>query len=141
MEIKSNMVLSIKVKCDKLYNVGEVENGELRIIPIIGGEFKGDNIEGEVLSGGFDLNTKINEDTSHALARYILKTSDNYFIVVENEGYISNINYNKKIKTVIKFKVDKNSRYKWLTEEIFVGALEVIKGNDFIVEIKVYKLE
>lgn len=141
MVINSKLVLNIMVKCENLYKVGKVESGELRVIPIIGGEFKGDNIEGEVLSGGFDFNTKIDDDVAHVLARYILKTKDNCYITVKNEGYISDRNYNKKIKTVIKFKTDKNSKYKWLTEEIFVGALEVIEGKEFMVEIKVYQLD
>ena len=113
----------------------------LKVIPIIGGRFWGKDIEGEIIPGGADWNTKYNENISHVFAKYVLKTSDNVFITIENEGIIDKTISNKVIKTVPQFQVDKASKYKWLMDSVFVGSLECRKNNKSVIDITIYKLK
>jgi len=97
-------------------------------------------VKGIVLPGGADWNTRKNETLAHAFAKYTIRTEDNIFISVENEGYLDDMVNGQIIKTVPKFKVDEYSNYSYLNNGVFVASLELDFSEKSIVSIKVYKL-
>ncbi|WP_319560058.1 DUF3237 domain-containing protein [Marispirochaeta sp.] len=69
--------------------VGSVERGLLKIIPITGGRFEGPRLRGTVLPVGADWNTTSHlvPTTRHIDTRYILKTDDGAIISLSTRGY------------------------------------------------------
>lgn len=136
ISIKAETVLNLHVKCTKELNVGQTIDGELNVIPIIGGEFSG-KINGKVVSGGANWNTKKANEVSHVFAKYVLLTDEGEYIAIENEGVI-NWNEETIIKAKTKFTVSENSKLSWLNSGVYVGSLE--GGELMEVDIKIHKL-
>lgn len=67
-------------------SVGMTPLGERRIIPITGGRFEGENIAGDVLSGGADWQLVRSDGTALLEARYTLRTRDGALVYVRNRG-------------------------------------------------------
>lgn len=141
MEIEGELALKLEVEIGENIIVGNTNQGYLKVIPIIGGSFWGKGIEGEIIPGGADWNIKFNENISHVFAKYVLKTSDNIFITIENEGIINKAIPNKVIKTVPRFQVDKHSKYKWLLDSVFVGSIETSETKKSTIDITIYRLK
>lgn len=137
MKLEAKEILRIHVQCGKDLEVKNVGGGYLRVIPIIGGYFEGE-INGTVVPGGADWNTQRANGISHVYAKYVLKTDDDVFISIQNEGNINFSDTEQRIKTVPQFQVDENSKYGWLNSGVYVGTLEV--GKEGRVEIRIYKL-
>ncbi len=69
--------------------IGAVNNGFLKVIPVTGGRFEGPRIKGEVLNLGADWNTTDhrNPTTKQIDTRYMLKTDDGAYITISTKGY------------------------------------------------------
>ncbi|MDV4151159.1 DUF3237 domain-containing protein [Clostridium sp. AL.422] len=145
MFLEADLVMELEVEITNSMSVGKGLNGYLNIIPITGGTFKCLNNDGVfangiILPGGADWNTRKTETLSHVYAKYTIKTEDNIFISVENEGYLDDMVSSQIIKTVPKFKVNEDSNYSYLNTGVFVASLELNFSEKSIVSIKVYKL-
>lgn len=169
MQLEAELVLELKVELGPTQEVGNTPTGFLRLIPITGGTFSGPNIQGSILSGGYDWNTARHDHTAHAFAKYALLTDDGVVISVENEGVIpsesqpsqtnqtnqiSHSSHSSLIKTTTRFEVE-DGKYDWLRSGVFVGSLEVGAGTSAITStstsadtteipsvcIKIYKLK
>lgn len=83
--------------------VGKVNHGFLKVIPITGGIFEGPSIRGEVLPLGADWNTSFhNSPTTKGIdTRYILKTDDGHLVSVFTKGY------QRQSETVLKRRADR----------------------------------
>lgn len=138
MNLDAELILILHVQCDKVMEVKAVGNGYLRVIPITGGSFEG-RIKGIVVPGGADWNTVFDNQMGHVFAKYLLKTEDNEYIAIENEGKIG-INDNDFIKTSPRFQVDSASKYAWLNTGIYVASLEAGKMEGQV-EITIYRLK
>ncbi|MEY4761313.1 MAG: hypothetical protein RLZZ200_1169 [Pseudomonadota bacterium] len=66
--------------------VGVVDGGRRRIIPILGGIVRGPKIQAEILPGGADWQVLRDESNTSVLARYTLRTNDGHLISVVNTG-------------------------------------------------------
>jgi hypothetical protein len=66
--------------------LGATPLGERRIIPIIGGHFNGERLNGEVLPGGADWQLVRRDGAALLDARYTLRTTDGALIYVSNQG-------------------------------------------------------
>jgi Protein of unknown function (DUF3237) len=86
MQLRHFATLSVICSAD-FYDVGKVPFGHRRVIPILGGTFKGDNFNGDVMPGGADWNLVHPDGTVNFWARYTLRTDDGVFIGILNEGY------------------------------------------------------
>ncbi len=137
MNLQAELILNIHVICSNNLEVGKVGDGNLNVIPIIGGDFDG-KIKGSVMPIGADWNINRGNGIAHASAKYVLKTEDDEYISIENEGVINFLN-ESTIKTRTKFLVDNSSKYAWLNTGVYVGSLE---GGDKPgeIEIKVYRM-
>lgn len=66
--------------------LGRMSVGSRRIIPIVGGEFRGPTVSGRVLAGGADFQTVRSATTAVLEARYALETDEGERIAVDNLG-------------------------------------------------------
>lgn len=80
----------IMVDCAGPIEVGPVEKGFLRVIPINGGRFEGPRMKGTVLPVGADWNTgnHYQETTKGIDTRYLLQTDDGAIISLYTKGYV-----------------------------------------------------
>jgi hypothetical protein len=122
-----------------------------RVVPITGGEFKGDNISGRILPGGADWQRVRPDGVTELEARYTLEADDGTKIGVMNRGLRHgppevmaqlaagqaadpNSYY---FRTVPEFAVPPGL-HEWLARSIFVGVGE--RRSDLVV-IRVFHLE
>lgn len=102
------------------YVEGESESGRMIAIPITGGELKG-RLSGRILPGGADhqtIDTVCNRTALCAL--YEVETPDSVIIKVRNEGIITGEASDYYFMTSPKFECERDSRYAWLMDRIFV---------------------
>lgn len=137
MDLQAELIMKLHVQCEKLMEVKNDGSGYLRVIPIVGGTFEG-KLCGEIISGGADWNTARDNGVSHVFAKYLIKTSDNEYIAIENEGKIR-FEEDGFIRTSPRFQADTNGKYAWLNSGVYVASLQVGPGEGQI-EITVYKL-
>ena len=125
-----------------LEDVGEMNSGHQRIIPIIGGSFEGPNIRGKVIPGAADWNLVRNDGVTVVSASYFLRTDDGIYIKILNQG----VNPapapgaappSRPRFTSPTFEAP-NGRYDWLNKSVFVGTLA--PGAPGSVRIRVFKL-
>ena len=85
--------ISLKHFCDlfvelsPIIELGTGRAGKRRIIPIIGGEVRGDRVKGKILNVGADWQTILADGTAELVARYAFETDDGAIIEVNNFGY------------------------------------------------------
>ena len=146
-DFKTEHVWDAKVKIAGLINIGNSKRGTRRAIPITGGTFIGPKIKGEVLSGGEDCQLVRPDGDTELNARYFLKTSDGYTILITNQVLMhipkTGENRTPYTKSVIDIEAPSDSPYDYLNHAIYIGTLEMpmIKaGEDPYVIIGVYKL-
>lgn len=91
----------IIVDVDVPVEVGAVDSGSLKIIPITGGRFEGPKLNGQVLPLGADWNTSPcgNSTAKHIDTRYILKTDDGSIISLFTKGYVKQSEEVMKMRT------------------------------------------
>jgi len=110
--------------------LGKSKYGTRRTIPILGGTFKGLDIEGTVLPGGADWQVTREDGDTELNARYMLKTNDGVVIQVINRALIHvPVVDGKKgqayIRSVLDLEAPEESRYAYLNHAIFLGTLEI----------------
>lgn len=67
-------------------DVGDGPHGHRRVIPILGGTFTGERISGRVLGGANDYQIIRRDGVLELQARYVIETTSNELIYVENSG-------------------------------------------------------
>lgn len=138
MDLKAEEILKIHVQCNDAYEIKNDGAGYLNVIPIAGGNFTG-KINGIVVSGGADWNTRRANGDSHVFAKYLLQADNGDYIAIENEGKIGSKDWDNRIKTVPRFQVNEESDFAWLNSGVYVG--ELIGGKEKNqVEIIIYRL-
>lgn len=132
--------------------VKETPLGYRRVIPITGGTFKGERLEGTILPGGADWNVVRPDGIVHLWARYTLQTNDGVLISILNEGFqrgpadtMAKILAGEAIdpsdwysRTTPRFEVA-DEKYRWLNETVFIGDLLPPTRAD-AVSIEVYEV-
>lgn len=132
-------IMRLHVLIDKPKIVGTTVQGLLKVIPIVGGTFTGDGIEGTVVEGGADWNTTYENGIVHVFAKYMLKTSDGEYIAIENEGWFERAT-EAVIKTKPTFQANSSGPYHHLNYGVYVGELAPSPGGEPSVEITIYRL-
>lgn len=67
-------------------DIGPTPNGLRRVIPLLGGTFKGPRLGGRLVPGGADFQIWRNDACTEIHARYVLETDAGACIYVENTG-------------------------------------------------------
>ena len=124
-----------------IQEIGMTSKGSRRVIPIMGGEFKGNGLSGVIVPGGADWQLIRPDGVAEIDAHYTMLTNDGVTIYIRNKGYrhgpkdvmeklargeeVSSDSY--YFRTSPTFEVE-NGKYDWLSRTIFVGIGE--RGRD-----------
>src|ERR1700739_3567149 len=131
--IETQYVFTITAHIDPVVSAGDVGHGVRRIVPIIGGEVRG-QVNGKVCPFGADFQIIRPNELIELEAKYALETDDGAVIYVENKGLrygpIDLLLQLKRgvpvdpsliyFRTVPKFETGAE-KYRWLTERLFRG--------------------
>ena len=127
-------VFSIRVHVAAPIELGPIDGGSRRFIPIIGGDVSGPGLTGTVLAGGGDWQTVQDGGVTQIEARYFLKASDGAIIEVANPGVrvgtpdvIARLSAGEEVdpadyyfSTTPTFKVA-DGPHDWLRRSVFIG--------------------
>ena len=133
--LETRYVFTITADIGSVVSAGDIGHGVRRIIPIIGGEVRGENITGKVCTFGADFQIIRPNELIELEAKYAIETDDGAVIYVENKGLrFGPVDLLQKLKrgepvdpeliyfrTVPKFETGA-ARYRWLMEHLFIGS-------------------
>lgn len=111
--------------------IGDTSHGGRLMIPIIGGTFKGANIKGEVVPGGWDYQLRRDDGCSEIKADYFLKTDDGVMFNVVNVGVLCPPDADGTVypvRTHPRFEAPRG-KYEWLNKTGFIGTLGMAEGH------------
>jgi Protein of unknown function (DUF3237) len=134
-ELQTKYVFTITAEIAEVTTAGDIGHGVRRIIPITGGEVRGDDVNGKVLPLGADFQIIRPNELIELEARYAFETDDGAVVYVENRGIrFGPVDLLLKLKrgepvdpkqiyfrTVPKFETGA-AKYRWLMEHIFVAS-------------------
>ena len=133
-KIETRYVFTITARIGSVTSAGEIGSGVRRIIPIIGGEVKGE-VNGKVLPFGADFQIIRPNELIELEAKYAFATDDGAIVYVENKGIrFGPVELLQKLKrgepvdpdliyfrTVPKFETGHDD-YRWLMQHIFIAS-------------------
>ena len=85
-QIETKYVFTLTVRIGGVTSAGETGHGVRRIIPITGGEVKGEGINGKVCPFGADFQIIRPNELIELEAKYAFETDDGATVYVENKG-------------------------------------------------------
>jgi hypothetical protein len=133
--LETRYVFTITARIGEVTTAGEIGHGVRRIIPITGGEVRGEGISGKVLPFGADFQIIRPNELIELEAKYAFETDDGAVVYVENRGIrFGPIDLLQKLKrgepvdpnliyfrTVPRFETGAEN-YRWLMENLFVAS-------------------
>src|SRR3982751_1025347 len=84
--LQTRFVFTITAHIGGVTSTGDIGHGVRRIIPIIGGEVRGPDINGKVCAFGADFQIIRPNELIDLEARYAFETDDGAVVYVENKG-------------------------------------------------------
>ncbi|WLA82348.1 DUF3237 domain-containing protein [Bradyrhizobium elkanii] len=134
-ELETRYVFTITARIAEVTSAGDIGTGVRRIIPIIGGEVRGEKVNGKVLAFGADFQIIRPNELIELEAKYAFETDDGAVVYVENKGIrFGPVELLQKLKrgepvdpkliyfrTAPKFETGAEN-YRWLMQHIFVGS-------------------
>ena len=133
-ELATRYVFTITARIGEVTTAGDIGHGVRRIIPIMGGEVRGE-INGKVCAFGADFQMIRPNELIELEAKYAFETDDGAVVYVENKGLrFGPVDLLQKLKrsepvdpkliyfrTVPKFETG-SEKYRWLMENLFIGS-------------------
>src|SRR5437016_11758655 len=133
--LETKYVFTITARIAEVTTAGEIGHGVRRIIPIIGGEVRGE-INGKVLPFGADFQIIRPNELIELEAKYAFETDVGATVYVENRGIrFGPVDLLQKLKrgepvdpqliycrTVPRFETG-HANYRWLMENLFVASV------------------
>ena len=134
-ELQTKYVFTITAEIADVTTAGDIGHGVRRIIPITGGEVRGDDVNGKVLPFGADFQIIRPNELIELEAKYAFETDDGAIVYIENKGIrFGPVDLLQKLKrgepvdpkliyfrTVPKFETG-SEKYRWLMENLFIGS-------------------
>jgi hypothetical protein len=134
-ELRIQYAFTITVRIGEVTTAGDLGHGVRRIIPIIGGEVRGEKVNGRVLPFGADFQIIRPNELIDLEAKYAFETDDGAVVYVENKGIrFGPVELLERLKrgepvdpkliyfrTVPRFETG-HENYRWLMEHIFVAS-------------------
>ena len=134
-QLATKYVFSLTVRIGEVTSAGETGHGVRRIIPILGGEVRGAEVNGKVCAFGADFQIIRPYELIELEAKYAFETDDGAVVYVENTGIrFGPVDLLQKLKrgepvdpeliyfrTVPKFETG-SEKYRWLMQNLFVGS-------------------
>ncbi len=133
--LQAKFVFSLAIKVGVPIVAGDFGYGIRRIIPIVGGEVRGDGIKGTILPHGADFQTIRPNGFTELEAKYAFEMDDGAIVYIENLGIrvgpkelldqiASGWNVDPALiyfRSVPKFETGAE-KYRWLMQNLFVGV-------------------
>ena len=133
--LETKYVFTITAHIGGVTSAGDVGFGVRRIIPVTGGEVRGENLNGKVCPFGADFQIIRPNELIELEAKYAIETDDGAVIYVENKGLrfgptelLLQLKRGEPVdprliyfRTVPKFETG-HENYRWLMEHIFVAS-------------------
>jgi uncharacterized protein DUF3237 len=134
-EIHTRYAFTITARIAEVTSAGDIGSGVRRIIPIVGGEVRGEKVNGKVLGFGADFQIIRPNELIELEAKYAFETDDGAVVYVENKGIrFGPVDLLQKLKrgepvdpnliyfrTLPKFETG-SENYRWLMEHIFIAS-------------------
>jgi hypothetical protein len=131
--LQTRYVFTITAHIGEVASAGETGSGVRRIIPIVGGEVRGEAVNGKVFGADFQI-VRPNE-LIELEAKYAFETDDGALVYVENKGIrFGPVDLLRRLKrgepvdpkliycrTVPRFETGA-AKYRWLMEHLFVAS-------------------
>ena len=138
------LALEVLAEVGEAYSIDEGPNGARRIVPIIGGTFRGDGIEGVVLTGGADRQTLRADGVRELDAIYELRANDGSIIMVHNRAIVDAqeppVGANRYVKSAVKLTAPKGP-HDWLNRRLIIGTLHSMRPERPLVLLRFYVVE
>jgi uncharacterized protein DUF3237 len=133
--LQTKYVFSLAVKIGAPIVAGDFGYGLRRIIPILGGEVRGDGIRGTILPCGADFQTIRPNGFTELEAKYAFEMEDGAIVYIENIGIrfgpkelLDRIAKGETVdpariyfRSLPKFETGAEN-YRWLMENLFIGV-------------------
>lgn len=122
--------------------VGDTPSGQIRAIPITGGEVVGEGMAGRVIPGGADWQRTRADGVTEIEATYAIELVDGTLVKVINRGLIvpaAEEGVPGYFRTAIEFTAPQGPQ-QWLNEAIFLCSAGLAEGRPGTVQVDVYKL-
>src|ERR1043166_9753746 len=133
--LETKYVFTLTVRIADVTPAGDIGHGVRRIIPITGGEVRGEKVNGRVLPFGADFQIIRPNELIDLEARYAFETDDGAVVYVENKGIrFGPVELLQKLKrgepvdpsliyfrTVPTFETG-HDHSPWLMENLFIGS-------------------
>ena len=133
--LSTRYVFTVTALIGPVINAGETGSGVRRVIPVIGGEVRGEGISGKVLPSGADFQIIRPNELIDLEAKYAIELDDGAVVYVENRGIrfgppelMQQLKRGEPVdpkliyfRTVPRFETG-DPRYRWLMEHLFVGS-------------------
>ena len=133
--LETRYVFTITARIGGVTTVGDTGHGVRRIIPILGGEVRGENVNGKVCAFGADFQIIRPNELIELEAKYAFETDDGATVYVENKGIrfgpaelLQKLKRNEPVdpkliyfRTVPRFETG-HANYRWLMENLFIGS-------------------
>jgi hypothetical protein len=134
-QLSTKYVFTITAHIGGVTSAGDVGYGVRRIIPVIGGDVRGENLNGKVCPFGADFQIIRPNELIELEAKYAIETDDGAVIYVENKGLrfgpielLLQLKRGEPVdprliyfRTVPKFETGAE-KYRWLMESLFIGS-------------------
>jgi hypothetical protein len=133
--LQTRYVFSLAILIGAPIVAGDIGHGVRRIIPILGGEVRGEGIKGTIFPCGADFQTIRPNGFTELEAKYAFELDDGAIVYIENIG----IRFGPKplldriakgcnvdpaliyFRSVPKFETG-SEKYRWLMENLFIGV-------------------
>jgi hypothetical protein len=133
--LATRYVFTITARIGSVTSAGDMGGGERRIIPITGGEVRGQDVNGKVCAFGADFQIVRPDSSIELEARYAFETDDDAVVYVENRGIrlgpidlVQKLNRGEPVDpALIYFRTNPrfetgSAKYRWLMQSVFVGS-------------------
>ena len=133
--LQTRYVFTITALIGEVTSAGDIGHGVRRIIPIVGGEVRGDTVNGRVCAFGADFQIIRPNELIELEAKYAFETDDGATVYVENKGIrfgpvelLQRLHRGEPVdpkliyfRTVPKFETGAE-KYRWLMDYLFIGS-------------------
>ena len=133
--LETKYAFTITARIGDVTIAGETGHGVRRIIPILGGEVRGERVNGKVCAFGADFQIIRPNELIDLEAKYAFETDDGATVYVENKGIrfgpvelLQKLKRNEPVdpkliyfRTVPRFETGHPS-YRWLMENLYIGS-------------------
>jgi hypothetical protein len=133
--LRTKYVFSLAIRIGTPIVAGDLGHGVRRIIPILGGEVRGEGVRGTIFPVGADFQTIRPNGFTELEAKYVFEMDDGSIIYIENVGVrfgpkplLDRIAKGETVdpaliyfRSVPKFETGAE-KYRWLMESLFVGV-------------------